>query len=107
MSEKKKVEFLGDSLAEIKNFPADARRDAGYQIGRVQDGLMPEDFKVMKTVGKGVIEIRITDADGAFRVFYVASRGDKVYILHGFQKKTQRTAKGDIEKGQQRYKLIP
>ncbi|BBI48547.1 hypothetical protein HORIV_09680 [Vreelandella olivaria] len=54
-----------------------------------------------------MVEIRITDADGAFRVFYVASRGDKVYILHGFQKKTQKTAKSDIEKGQQRYKLIP
>ncbi|MDX5979624.1 type II toxin-antitoxin system RelE/ParE family toxin [Vreelandella alkaliphila] len=107
MAEKKKVEFLGDSLEAIKNFPADAKRDAGYQIGKVQDGLMPDDFKAMRIVGKGVIEIRITDTDGAFRVFYVASRGDKVYILHGFQKKTQKTAKGDIEKGQQRYKLIP
>jgi phage-related protein len=38
-------------------------------------------------------EIRIRDAAGAFRVLYVAKFGDAVYVLHCFQKKTQKTSK--------------
>jgi phage-related protein len=58
-------------------------------------GFMPVDFKPMLTVGKGAYEIRIR-SNGAWRVIYVAKFGDAVYVLHSFQKKTQRTAKEDL-----------
>ncbi len=93
----KPIVFLGDSLEIIKAFPVPARRRAGYQLDRVQNGLDPNDWKPMPSIGAGVREIRIRDSAAAFRVIYVAHVADAVYVLHAFQKKTQRTAAQDIE----------
>lgn len=60
----------------------------------------------MKTVGPGVNEIRVRDAHGAFRVLYVANLPDAVYVLHAFQKKTERTAKADLDLATTRYKAL-
>jgi phage-related protein len=69
----------------------------GYQIDRVQHGLEPSDWKPMASVGAGVCELRVRDATGAWRTLYIARLPDAVYVLHCFQKKTQKTAKADIE----------
>ena len=102
----KEVVFLSDSLDRIRNFPADARQDAGFQIDRVQHGEDPDDWKPMKGIGKGVREIRIREANSQYRVIYVATMPDGVYILHAFQKKTQKTRKSDIELARKRLKQI-
>jgi phage-related protein len=93
----KRLEFLGDSLAQVRDFPEGARKEAGVQLHKVQLGLEPSDWKPMTTVGFGVREIRIRDDGGAFRVLYVAPIGDAVCVLHAFQKKTQRTPKRDLD----------
>jgi phage-related protein len=99
----KPVRFLGDSLNCLRNFPEDARHDAGYQLDQVQRGDQPDDFKAMPVIGKGVEELRVTDASGAYRVIYFARRAEAVYVLHAFQKKTRATAKRDIEIAKMRY----
>jgi phage-related protein len=58
----------------------------------------------MNTIGRGVREIRIRDAAGAFRVLYVAKFDDAVYVLHCFRKKTQKTSKADLNLATQRYR---
>lgn len=98
----KKLIWVGTTLAEVRNLPTDPRRRVGYQLLRVQHGEEPEDWKPMSTIGGGVCEIRI-HAEGEYRVFYVASFDDGVYVLHAFQKKTQRTRQADIELGRARY----
>ena len=95
--------FLGDSLDTIREFPDVARREAGYQIGRVQVGMEPSDWKPLKAVGPGVREIRIRDETGAYRIVYVANLEDAVYVLHAFQKKTQATPKRDLDLAATRY----
>ena len=102
----KPIEFLGDSLRSLREFPDDAKRDAGYQLDRVQHGLQPDDFKPMPAIGKGVEEIRVRDDTGAYRVIYTARLADAVYVLHAFQKKTQTTSKRDIELAKQRFALL-
>ena len=102
----KPIEFLGDSLRSLREFPDDAKRDAGYQLDRVQHGLQPEDFKPMPTIGKGVEEIRVRDDTGAYRVIYTARLADAIYVLHAFQKKTQATSKRDIDLAKQRFALL-
>ena len=102
----KPIEFLGDSLRSLREFPDDAKRDAGYQLDRVQHGLQPDDFKPMPTIGKGVEEIRVRDDTGAYRVIYTARLADAVYVLHAFQKKTQATSKRDIDLAKQRFALL-
>jgi phage-related protein len=102
----KPVEFLGDSLKSIREFSEEARRDAGFQIDRVQRGLRPMDFKPMPGIGKGVEEIRLWDEAGTFRVIYTARMADAVYVLHAFQKKTQGTAQRDIDKAKARFTAL-
>lgn len=102
----KPIEFLGDSLDRLRKFPDEAKRDAGYQLDRVQHGLQPDDFKPMPTIGKGVEEIRVRDDTGAYRVIYTARLADAVYVLHAFQKKTQTTSKRDIDLAKQRFALL-
>ncbi len=91
-------------LAQISaEFPEDARHDAGYQLDRVQRGEQPDDFKPMPSIGKGVEELRVWDDSGTYRVIYTARLADAVYVLHAFQKKTQTTAKRDVELARKRY----
>lgn len=92
----KPLRWLGTSQAVVRRFPADARRDTGYQLWRVQDGQEPSDWKPMPGVGPGVREVRV-HVDGEFRVLYLATRPEAVYVLHAFVKKTQRTRKLDLE----------
>ena len=104
--ESKPVEFRGSALEDLRAFPEAARREAGYQLGQVQHGREPDDWKSMNTVGRGVREIRIRDAAGAFRVMYVAKFDNAVYVLHCFQKKTQKTSKADLNLAAQRYREL-
>jgi phage-related protein len=101
----KPVEWLGTTRDELSQFPVDAKRALGRQLNRVQDGLMPEDFKPMPDVGKGTYEIRVR-LEGAWRLMYVAKFPDAIYVLHVFQKKTQQTAPADIDMARKRYRSI-
>ena len=99
----KPVRFLGDSLKCLRDFPEDARQEAGYQLDKVQRGEQPEDFKPMPSVGAGVQEIRVRDDSGAYRVIYVARFEEAVFVLHAFQKKTPATPKRDIDLAKMRF----
>jgi phage-related protein len=101
----KPIEWVGAAKKDLMEFPDDARRQAGFELRSIQQGDFPSDFKPMSTVGKGVEEIRIR-TDDAYRIFYVAKFEEAVYVLHSFQKKTQKTSHSDIELGKQRYKQM-
>lgn len=100
----KAVQFVGDSLDRLREFPIDAKRAAGHQLDRLQNGLDPDDWKPMKTVGQGVREIRIREESGAFRIIYVATLPEAVVVLHCFRKTTQQTAKADIDLASRRLR---
>ena len=97
----KVIRWLGSSLDDLRAFPEQARRDAGYQLSRVQQGLMPSDWKPMKAVGSGVYEVRI-HTGVEHRVFYVAKYEDAIYVLHAFEKRTRQTRQADIALARQR-----
>lgn len=101
----KTLKFIGSSLKDLSDFPAEARREAGFDLWQVQLGLMPRDFKPMLNVGAGAYEIRIKIGT-QWRVIYVANRSDAVYVLHAFQKTSQKTAKKDIDLAADRYRQI-
>lgn len=103
MAASKPVEFRGSALDDLRSFPVAARREAGHQLDRVQRGGEADDWKPLAGLGAGCREIRIRDASGAFRVIYVAKFADAVYVLHCFQKKTQKTSKTDADLAQRRY----
>ena len=99
----KPIRFLGDSLKSLREFPEEARQDAGFQLDKVQRGKQPDDFKPMPSIGKGVEEIRVWDDAGTFRLIYTARIANAVVVLHAFQKKTQTTAKRDIDLAKARF----
>ena len=101
----KTLHWIGTSLYDLRRFPLSAKTEAGTDLRLAQQGVEPRDWKPMPDVGAGAREIRNRTRDGAFRVFYVVESETDVYVLHAFQKKTQRTSPKDIEKGKVRYKL--
>ena len=97
--------WLGSSRSDLKTFPPDARRVAGFQLRRVQQGLEPNDWKPMPTVGPGVQEIRIyTGLE--HRVFYVAKFAEGVYVLHAFEKRTRKSPKRELELARDRFRAL-
>ena len=98
----KPLKFVGSSLDDLRNFPDEARRAAGFELHAIQSGLEPSDWKAMPTVGSGVREIRIHIL-GEWRVLYVAKFQEAIYVLHVFQKKTRKTNQQDIELARKRY----
>jgi phage-related protein len=102
----KPVCFVGNALAELREFPQAARHDAGYELHKVQCGEQPADFKPMPSIGPGVEELRVRDVSGAYRVIYTARMADAIYVLCAFQKKTQRTVRADIELARRRFALL-
>ena len=101
----KLLNFVGSSLDDLRNFPDEARRAAGFELRAVQNGLEPNDWKPMQAVGSGVKEVRI-HVLGEWRVIYVAKLHDAIYVLHAFQKKTRKTSRHDIDLARQRYRQI-
>lgn len=102
----KPIVFVGDSLKRLREFPEDAKQDAGYQLYIAQQGLIPSDSKPMPTVGTGVEEIRIWDNSRTYRIIYTARIKEALYVLHAFQKKSQATSKHDLDLAKKRYNEI-
>ena len=101
----KPLNFIGSSLDDLRNFPEEARKTAGFELYAVQRGLEPRDWKPMPSIGRGVKEIRI-HVLGEWRVIYLAKFENAVHVLHSFQKKTRKTSQHDIEIARKRYKQI-
>jgi phage-related protein len=101
----KPLNFVGTSLDDLRNFPDEARRAAGFELYAVQCGLEPSDWRPMPAIGLGVKEIRL-HVLGEWRIIFVAKFEDAVYVLHSFQKKGRKTSQKDVDLARKRYKQI-
>ncbi len=106
MKSDKEIRWEGSSFADLLKFSAPVRKEAGFQLGKVQAGQEPDDWKPFDDVGSGTKEIRIRDAAGIYRVLYVAKFDEAIYVLHCFQKKTEATAKHDKDIAETRYRAV-
>ncbi|MEW6342621.1 MAG: type II toxin-antitoxin system RelE/ParE family toxin [Paraburkholderia sp.] len=102
----KEIRWVGSSFDDLLAFPDEARRQAGFQLGKVQAGLDPDDWKPFDAVGAGTREIRIKEANGIYRVMYVAKFVEAVYVLHCFQKQSQVTSRHDRDIAEARYRAV-
>jgi phage-related protein len=106
---RKPVEFVPGARDEIRTFPKDTLVAAGYQLMRVQNGDMPDDYDTLPEVGPGVTEIRLWGDGMTYRVFYVARFAEAVYVLHCFEKKAKKgraTPQAPIRLAKARYKSL-
>lgn len=100
------IGWLGDSLEVVRGYSEVVRRSIGSELRLLQSGERPLHARPLKTVGRGVWELKISETEGQFRVVYVVQRNDRIYVLHAFQKKTQQTSQQDIELARARFKEI-
>lgn len=101
----KKVNWEGTALKDLCSFSQLARQRVGYELHNIQCGEEPSDSKPMQSIGRGVKEIRI-HLENEYRVIYIASFEEAVYVLHAFVKKTQKTSKNDLEIAKKRYQAL-
>ena len=106
MDDEKQIRWVGSAYDDLLAFPRDARKEAGFQLGKVQAGLEPADWKPFDEVGSGTREIRIRETRGIYRVMYVAKFEEAIYVLHCFQKKTRVTSKQDKAIAAARYRAV-
>ncbi|MHB1565026.1 MAG: type II toxin-antitoxin system RelE/ParE family toxin [Leptospirillum sp.] len=102
----KEIRWVGSAYDDLLAFPDEPRRSAGFQLGKVQVGLDPDDWRPFDDVGTGTREIRIRETSGIYRVMYIAKFLEAVYVLHCFQKKTQSTSKQDKIIAEVRYRAV-
>jgi phage-related protein len=98
----KPIDWVGKSFQRLKEFQEEARHEAGFQLRLVQQGIGPEDWRPMPSIGLGVMEIRIHEPH-EHRIVYVAKFPEAVYVLHAFEKKTQKTPQRDVETARKAY----
>lgn len=101
----KPIQWLGNSLDNVREFSEEGRYHTGRELRRVQSGEMPTDWKPMITIGPGVAEIRI-HTENEYRVIYIAKFEEAIYVLHGFAKKSQQAPKRDLDLAAKRYKEL-
>jgi phage-related protein len=87
----------------VHNWPEGARKEVGRGLRKVQFGMEPISWKPMPSVGEGVAELRASHDGNQYRVMYVAKFEKAIYVLHAFEKKTQKTQKRDLELARRRY----
>jgi phage-related protein len=101
----KPLAFIGTSQEDLRTFPSAVKQALGVELMVVQLGGMPADFKPMPSIGAGVYEIRV-HLDGAWRAIYVSKHAEAIYVLHTFQKKTQKTSTPDLNIATARYRQL-
>ena len=100
------VVWLGNSKKNIRNFPKGAQKLLGDELQLIQFGGMPKDAKPFKGVGSAVLEIALRYASDAYRVVLAVQIGNRIYVLHAFQKKSKRgkeTPKREVDLIRKRY----
>jgi phage-related protein len=101
----KVIRFLGDTEKRIGGFPHPAMLRCLHELDRVRHGRDPSNWKPIKTVAPGVREIRV-QAGGAYRILYVTSRPEAIYVLHAFRKESMQTRKRDIDLARKRLQAL-
>jgi phage-related protein len=103
----KPLVWMGDSLEAVRDFPPPVKDEIGFALYQAQIGNKHVNAKPMKGLGPGIFEIISDYRSDTFRAVYMVKLGNKVYILHAFQKKSKSgiaTPRPDIERIRQRLK---
>ena len=98
--------WMGNSRRNIQGFPEAVRKLMGDELQLIQFGGIPKDAKAFKGVGRGVIEIALRYATDAYRTVVAVQLGERIYVLHAFQKKSKQgiaTPKQDVDLIKERY----
>lgn len=101
--------WVGGSLNDLRNFPAEVKQVMGFGLWQAQNGGKHVDAKPLKGFGgAGVLEVIADHREGTYRCVYTVKFAGAVYVLHAFQKKSTKgikTPKHVIDLVEKRLKL--
>ena len=100
--------ILSSCRKELEDFPNKVKEDLFDVLRDLKEGLslsMPLSRK-MTGMGMGVFELRFRDVSGIYRIIYVVRKRDAIYLVHAFNKKTNKTPIKNIEVALKRIKGI-
>lgn len=102
------IQILKSCQKEIADFPLPIREDLADALARLEEGhvLSMPLSRPMPIIGKGVHELRLKERSGIYRVVYVLLSADNIYLLHGFQKKTEAIPFQNVELAKRRLKEV-
>ena len=100
------VVWEGDSLEVVRGFPARVRQDLGAELRRLQTGDRPLNSRPMPSIGARVYELKEQDERAWYRVIYLAKIGNRIHVLHCFEKKSAKTGKNDLAVAKERLKRV-
>lgn len=110
MATDKILVWVGSSRKDIQEFPQEVRGIFGIALFWAQKGSKHPQSKPLKGFkGAGVVEIVEDFASDTYRCVYTVKYGNKVYVLHAFQKKSKRgiaTPKPDMDLIKERMKEV-
>jgi len=102
----RRLVWMGNSKRSIQAFPGGAQKIIGDELQLIQFGGMPKDARSFKGLGSGVFEIAVQFIGDAYRTVVAVQLGEKIYVLHAFQKKSKKgiaTPKREVDLIKQRY----
>ena len=100
------VVWLGNSRANLLDFPEEVRKLMGDELQLMQYGGMPQNAKPYRGLGSGVFEIVESYKTNAYRAVVALQISRKIYVLHAFQKKSTsgiKTPQSDKDLIRKRY----
>jgi phage-related protein len=100
------VVWEGDSLDVIRRFPSPARQDLGAELRRLQIGERPISSRPMPSIGLRVYELKEQDERAWYQVIYLAKVGNRIHVLHCFEKKSAKTGKSDLAVARSRLRRV-
>lgn len=107
LGEKADQDFRGDSLDVLSSFPLPIKETFGSNLRRLQNGEVPTcDIRPMPSVGLGVLELKDSDEHTWYRIMYLTKVLDVVYVLHCFEKDSNKTSKSDLDVAKSRLKEV-
>jgi len=102
------IHILKSCKKEIADFPLPIREDLADALARLEEGHMLSMplSRPMPSIGRGIHELRLKDRSGIYRMIYFLMNEGNIYLLHGFQKKTEATPTHNIELAKRRLKEV-
>ncbi len=87
------IRWMGNSKKNLLSFPPEVKKLIGDELQFIQFGGIPKDVKPFKGIGSGVFELAIKYDKEAYRTVVAVQLGNKIYVLHAFQKKSKKGIK--------------
>ena len=108
MLKRRSLIWVGSSLKDLTSFPDAVKKDIGFALHLAQSGEKSNQAKPFKGIGSGIYEVVDDYHSDTYRAIYAVNLGDRVYVLHAFQKKSKKgikTPQNEIDMIERRYKI--